>query len=501
MKKETKSPKTPSALLSIVPLVVLIGLMFGVVQMFGGNSLAGPSQLALLAATGISMTIATLVCHVRWAAIEKQIQQTIGSTSVAILVLLVIGMLSGSWMISGVVPTMVCYGIELMSPKFFLLCTCLICSIVSVITGSSWTTVATIGVALMCIGTALGVPNPWTAGAIISGAYFGDKISPLSDTTILAASTCEVPLFTHVRYMLGTTVPSMILTLVIFAVAGFLLNPNGDIDASVYSEGLRSTFNISPLTFIVPIFTILLIARKVPSLVTLFLASMAAAIYALIAQPEVLASIGGGSSFGSIVKGDLIALFGSTSLSTGTPELDSLVSTRGMAGMLNTVWLILCALVFGAVMLASGMLQSITNLIIRGIRNTVGLVSSTVATGIIMNLTTCDQYLSIILTGNMFREAYHQQGCENRLLSRTTEDAATVTSVLIPWNSCGMTQATVLGIATTVYMPYCFFNLISPLMSIAMSIIGRDIAKHIPPQPADKGSYQRKHCGTCSGNI
>ena len=480
MKEKTKSPKSPSPWVAFLPLIVLIALMFIMVRLFGGDSLEGPSQLALLAATGTSMAIAILVCHVKWSVFENQIQKTVGSTSVSILILLAIGLVSGSWMISGVVPTMICYGIEIMSPRFFLLCTCLICSIVSVLTGSSWTTIATIGVALMCIGTALGIPNPWTAGAIISGAYFGDKISPLSDTTILAASTSNVPLFTHIRYMLGTTVPSMTITLVIFTVAGFLLNPVGDINASVYSEGLRSTFHISPFTFIVPIFTAFLIARKVPSLVTLLLGSLAAAIYALIAQPEVLGSIGGGTTFVCLVKGDLIALFGSTALSTGTPELDALVSTSGMAGMLDTVWLILCALLFGATMVASGMLQSITNLIIRGIRNTVGLVSSTVATGLIMNLTTCDQYLSIILTGNMFREAYHRQGCEDRLLSRTTEDAVTVTSVLIPWNSCGMTQATVLGIATTAYLPFCFFNILSPLMSIVKSIIGRDIVKHAP---------------------
>lgn len=477
MKKETDSPKMPSSVVAFVPLIVLITMMFVTVHMFGGDSLAGPSQLALLTATGIAMAIATLGCHVPWATIEKQIEQTVGATSVSILILLSIGLLSGSWMISGVVPTMICYGIELMAPRFFLLCTCLICSIVSVLTGSSWTTVATIGVALMCIGTALGIPAPWTAGAIISGAYFGDKISPLSDTTILAASTSSVPLFTHIRYMLGTTVPSMVITLIIFTVAGFLLPIHGTIDAAVYSDGLRSTFHISPFTFIVPVLTALLIARKVPSLVTLLLGSLAAAIYAFIAQPEVLASIGGGTSTSCLLKGDLISLFGSTALSTGVPELDNLVSTSGMAGMLDTVWLILCALLFGATMVAGGMLQSITNLIIRGIRNTVGLVSSTVATGLIMNLTTCDQYLSIILTGNMFREAYHRQGCEDRLLSRTSEDAVTVTSVLIPWNSCGMTQATVLGIATTAYLPFCFFNLISPLMSIAMSIIGHDIKK------------------------
>lgn len=485
MKEMTNNPKMPSAAVAFLPLIVLIAMVFGMVHMFGSDSLAGPSQLALLTATGMAMAIATLGCHVKWKEIERQIEHTVGSTAVSILILLVIGLLSGSWMISGVVPTMICYGIELMSPKFFLLCTCLICSIVSILTGSSWTTIATIGVALMCIGTALGIPNTWTAGAIISGAYFGDKISPLSDTTILAASTSEVPLFTHIRYMLGTTMPSMTISLVIFAIAGFVLKPNGDIDASVYSDGLRSVFHISPQTLIVPIFTGILIARKVPSLVTLLLGSLAAAVYALIAQPEVLASIGGGSSFASLVKGDLIALFGSTSISTGTPELDELVSTSGMAGMLDTVWLILCALLFGAIMVAGGMLKSITELIIRGIRNTVGLVSSTVATGLIMNLTTCDQYLSIILTGNMFREAYHRQGCEDRLLSRTTEDAVTVTSVLIPWNSCGMTQATVLGIATTAYLPYCFFNLISPLMSITMSIIGRDIVKHTP-QLSDK---------------
>ena len=398
----------------------------------------------------------------------------------SIMILLTIGMLSGAWMISGVVPTMICYGIELLSPRLFLLCTCIICSLVSVLTGSSWTTVATIGVALMGIGGALGMPVSWTAGAIISGAYFGDKISPLSDTTLLASSTAGVPLFTHIRYMLGTTVPSMIITLIIFGVAGFVLTGDGSVNSTAYTEGLRSTFHISAWTLIVPVFTGILIARRVPSFITLSLGALAAVIYALIAQPDVLAQIGGSNAPLDIIKGGLISLFGPTALSTGSPELDALVSTGGMAGMLPTVWLILCALVFGAVMVAGGMLQSITNIIVRGIRGTVGLVSSTVTAGLVMNLTTCDQYLSIILTGNMFKDAYHRQGCEDRLLSRTTEDAVTVTSVLIPWNSCGMTQSTVLGVATLTYLPCCFFNIISPLMSIVVSLTGKGIVKRDP---------------------
>ena len=412
-----------------------------------------------------------------WQYFIDSLKKTIGTTSEAIMILLVIGMIGGSWMAGGVVPTLICYGLEVLSPKFFLFCSCIICAIVSVLTGSSWSTIATIGVALMGIGTMLGISQAWTAGAIISGAYFGDKISPLSDTTVLASSVSGTELFTHIKYMLGTTVPSFLISLAIFLVAGLLMGVASVTTVEAGIEGLHSAYNITPWTLIVPLLTGLLIAKRVPSLATLFISAMAGVASALILQPHVVAEIAGDSTIAGYIKGSSIIIFGSTGIETGNEMLNDLVSTGGMAGMMDTVWLILCALCFGATMVAGRMLESITGALVKHIKRTGSLVTSTVASGLLMNLTTSDQYLSVILTASTFKDIYRKMGYESRLLSRTTEDSVTVTSVLIPWNTCGMTQSTVLGVATIAYLPYCFFNLISPLMSIIMAFIGFKIYK------------------------
>ena len=366
-----------------------------------------------------------------------------------------------------------------MSPQFFLVSACVICALVSLLSGSSWTTVATIGVALLGIGHALGISEAWTAGAIISGAYFGDKMSPLSDTTILASSATGTDLFVHIRYMMLTTGPTFLITATIFLFAGWGSSPETELQVSEYTEGLANTFHISLWTLLVPLLTALLIARRVPSLIVLFSSSVMAGIVALILQPHILCEIAGESvSIATLTRGLAITYYGSTAVETGFPQLNELISTSGMAGMLNTIWLILCAMCFGAAMVASGMIESITKTIVRFIRNRVSLVSSTVGTGIFLNITTGDQFISIVLTADIYKDVYKEQGYESRLLSRTTEDAATVTSVLIPWNTCGMTQSTVLGIPTLTYLPYCFFNLLSPLMSILVAAIGWKIKKH-----------------------
>ena len=367
-----------------------------------------------------------------------------------------------------------------MSPQFFLVSSCIICALVSLLSGSSWTTIATIGVALLGIGHALGVSEAWTAGAIISGAYFGDKMSPLSDTTILASSATGTDLFVHIRYMMFTTMPTFLITITIFFITGLGNTAEAVLHVGEYTNGLAHTFNISLWTLIVPLLTGLLIARRVPSLIVLFASSVMAGIVALILQPHILTEIAHSASqtFNSqfsifnLIKGLAITYFGPTAVETGNASLNDLVSTNGMAGMLNTIWLILCAMCFGASMVASRMIDSITSVVIRFIRNRVSLVSSTVGTGIFLNITTGDQFISIVLNADMYKEVYRQQGYESRLLSRTTEDAATVTSVLIPWNTCGMTQSTVLGVPTITYLPYCFFNLLSPLMSIFIAAIG-----------------------------
>ena len=472
--------RLPHPLVAVIPLVVLIGLLAVIISLFGSDSLEGGSQIALLMGMAVCVSISMAVYDVRWKTFEKQIMKTIGEVSITLVILLTVGMLSGSWMISGVVPTLIYYGIQIMSPQFFLVTSCIICALVSLLSGSSWTTIATIGVALLGIGHALGISEAWTAGAIISGAYFGDKMSPLSDTTILASSATGTDLFVHIRYMVYTTVPSFLITLVIFFFAGLGNDGRAALHISQYTEGLSRTFNISLWTLLIPLLTGVLIARRVPSLITLFTSSVMAGITALILQPHILCQIADSPSLSyaaSLTRGLAITFYGSTSIDTGDASLNDLISTGGMAGMLNTIWLILCAMCFGAAMVASRMIESITRAIVSVVHSRISLVTSTVGTGIFFNITTGDQFISIVLTANMYSNTYREQGYEQKLLSRTTEDAATVTSVLVPWNTCGMTQATVLGVPTLTYLPYCFFNLMSPLMAIFMSIIGWKIKK------------------------
>lgn len=466
--------KIPSPLVSLFPIAFLVGMLFATIHTFGSDALSGGSQISLLATTGMCVFIGMAFYRIPWKDYELAITNNISGVATAIIILLIIGALSGTWMISGVVPTLIYYGMQIIHPDFFLASTCIICALISVMTGSSWTTIATIGIALMGIGKAQGFNEGWIAGAIISGAYFGDKISPLSETTILASSITDVPLFRHIRYMLITTTPSLIITLVIFTVMGFVIETHSTEHMADFAVSLKDTFTITPWLLIVPIVTGILIARKTPSIITLFLSTLLAGICAIIFQPELLREIAGESN---IFKGVMMTFYGSTSLDTGNTMLTDLVSTRGMAGMMDTVWLILCAMCFGGAMTASGMLGSITSVFVRFMKGRVSVVASTVCSGLFLNLTTADQYISIILTGNMFRNIYEKKGYENRLLSRTTEDAVTVTSPLIPWNTCGMTQATILNVSTLTYLPYCFFNIISPLMSILVAAIGYKIVK------------------------
>ncbi len=474
-----KEQKIPSPLVSLVPIVILVLLLFASIYCFGGDALGGASQMCLLITSALCVLVGMAWCGRSWNDFEQAIANNIQGVSTAVIILLTIGALSGAWMVSGVVPTLICYGIQLIHPHLFLACTCLICSIVSVMTGSSWSTIATIGIALMGIGRAQGFDEGWIAGAIVSGAYFGDKISPLSETTVLTSSVTNTPLFTHIRYLMITTVPSMLITLIIFTIAGFSYG-NADMgDMAVYTQKLQEKFHISGWLMVVPLFTAILIARKVPSIITLFLSTALAVLVAIIFQPALLQEIAGhgGNGMKPLFEGSMKVLYGSTQLETGNAEINELIATRGMGGMVNTVWLIICAMCFGGTMTASGMLESVTSVFVRFAKRRVSMVSSTVASGLFLNLTTADQYISIILTGNMFKDVYARNGYESRLLSRTTEDAVTVTSPLIPWNTCGMTQAAVLNVATLTYMPYAFFNIISPLMSIIVAMTGYKIVR------------------------
>ncbi|MGN0195859.1 MAG: Na+/H+ antiporter NhaC family protein [Candidatus Cryptobacteroides sp.] len=465
--------------ISLVPIVVLVGLLALDISIFGSDSILGASQISLLFCAGICIWLSMWLFKTPWKNFETAIKSNIGDVTTAIVILFLIGAISGTWTVSGIVPTFIYYGVKIISPKFFLLTACIICAFVSVMIGSSWTTIATIGIALMGIGKAEGFSDGVIAGAIISGAYFGDKISPLSDTTVMASSINDVPLFTHIRYLLVTTVPSIVITLVLFTILGFSHAGTEAAQIDTYTTTLGSTFNISPWLMIVPILTGIMIARKMPALMVLALSTMLAAVAAVIFQGNIVTGIGSAITAGPLWKvqftGIVETIYNSVNIETGNPDVNSLVASRGMIGMLNTVYLIICAMCFGACMKASGMLHHLASLILPFTKRRTSLVASTVVSGTALNGIVSDQYLAIILTSNIFKDVYEREGYESRLLSRAVEDSATITSPLYPWSSCGMTQATILSVPTLTYMPFCFFNWISPLMSILIASTGYKI--------------------------
>ena len=467
-------------MIAFVPFLVLIALLICCITVFGNATLDGASQVALLIASGTCVLVGWFKKRLDWDVLEREMTEKVANCTPSIIILLLIGAISGTWMVSGIVPTMIYYGMQILHPQWFLVSSCVLCALISLLIGSSWTTVATIGVALMGIGKAHGFDDGWIAGSIISGAYFGDKLSPLSDTTVLASSVSGTPLFTHIRYMLFTTVPAFTLTLLIFLIAGLSMNVAAMGNVSDFADGLNRTFLISPWLLLVPVVVGYMIARRWPSLVVLFLATLLAAIVALIFQEDRLCEIanqGNEPGFMVLYEGAIRACYDSTNINTGNDVLNQLVRTRGMAGMMPTIWLIICAQVFAGALTATGLLKEIMGYILRMVRGTFSLVASTVLSGIFLNITTADQFLSIILTSSMFKESYQKHGLENRLLSRSCEDGCTVTSVLVPWNTCGLTQSTVLGVATIAYLPYCFFNLLSPISSMVVAAFGWKIKK------------------------
>ncbi len=450
--------------LSLIPFIALIALISICVSVFGTDALDGATQVSLLIASAICVAVGYAMKRVEWESLEQEMTDKISTCMPSIIILLLIGAIGGTWMLSGIVPTMIYYGVQVLRPEWFLVSSSLFCALVSLMVGSSWTTVATIGVALMGIGRAHGFDDGWVAGSIITGAYFGDKLSPLSDTTVLASSVSGTPLFTHIRYMMKTTIPTFCVSLLIFTVAGLVMNVSGSGEMNFLNQ-LESTFLISPWLLLVPVLTGVMIARRWPAMVVLFLAALMAAVVAVVWQPSLLSQISEGGWYENIMK----VVYGSTRIETGAPMLDDLVHTNGMAGMMPTVWLIICAQIFGGVVTATGVLRDVMQMIMYFVRGTASLVASTALTGIFCNVALADQFLSIILTSSMFKDVYRDHGYESRLLSRTCEDGATVTSVLVPWNTCGLVQSTVLGVATLAYLPYCFFNLLSPVTSVIVA--------------------------------
>lgn len=473
----------PKLIHGVIPIAFLILFLTLNVIYFGDETLSGANQIALLLASAIGSVIALSLGY-KWSYIRQIIVRTIGSAMPSMLILMLIGALAGTWMISGVVPTLIYYGLKILHPKIFLFATVVITALVSLATGSSWSTVATMGVALLGIGNALGFNHAIIAGAIVSGAYFGDKMSPLSDTTNLAPAMAGTDLFTHIKYMTITTVPSLIITLLIFLVIGLRFEPQGNVDVQTTMNTLTYTFNITPWLLLVPIFLIVVIVRKTPPLPSIMLGVLLGGAFALIFQPHIIEQVSGvtdsypQAGYMAVMK----SMFGKVSINSGDAQMNELLTTQGMAGMLNTIWLIMTAMIFGGVMESAGLLVKITEVIIRFAKSTASLIASVVVSCLFFNITASDQYISIVVPGRMFAKTFRKRGYKPELLSRTLEDSGTVTSVLIPWNTCGATQAAVLGVPTFSYAPYAFFNIISPFMSVLIATIGFKIRRYTPEE-------------------
>ncbi|HNP94924.1 MAG TPA: Na+/H+ antiporter NhaC [Cyclobacteriaceae bacterium] len=484
----TPDKKKPSLLQALIPIVVLIALLSTNVIVLGTDATNGANQIGLLLAAAVAGIVSIRLGYT-WGDIESSMLKSINSAMGAMLILLMIGSLSGTWLLSGIVPAMIYYGLKILNPTIFLFAACIACAVVSLATGSSWTTVATIGIALLGIGKALGLHEGVIAGAIVSGAYFGDKMSPLSDTTNLAPAMAGTDLFTHIKYMVITTVPSIGLTLLIFLVWGFVQDTSAvTTNTDSVLRTIENSFNLNPLLFLVPAVVVYLIVKKMPALPALLIGSLLGGVFAVIFQPDVVNQISGiegnylESSFTAVMR----ALTTTINVQTDNQMITDLLTGRGMAGMLNTIWLILTAMIFGGVMESCGLLHRIAEEIIRFAHSTGSLVASTAATCVFFNITASDQYMAIAVPGRMFSDTYRERGYKPELLSRTLEDSGTVTSVLVPWNTCGATQAGVLGVATMVYAPYTFFCLISPFMTVLQAYLNYKIRRidDVSPQQA-----------------
>lgn len=463
---------------ALLPVIILVAMLAYNVYVFGDDALSGSNQFILL----LGGAVAALVGFrnkVSYKTMIAEVAENVKSTSGAILILLMVGALAGTWLISGIIPAMIYYGLQVLNPTIFLAATLIICAVISIATGSSWTTAATVGIALIGIGEALGISLGITAGAVLSGAYFGDKMSPMSDTTNLAPAMAGTDLFTHIKYMAYTTVPTIVVTLIVFVILGFFQNATGKADVDTLLTDIDAAFNISPWLFLVPIIVIVLIIKKTPPLVALLAGTILGGIFALIFQPEVVAQVAEVEQldFNSAYKGVLKSITVETSVATENEALADLFTAGGMAKMLGTIWLILCAMVFGGVMDAIGALARISSFMLNLFDSIFGLFASTVFTCIGLNFTASDQYLAIVVPGKMYAKAYKDKGLAPENLSRTLEDSGTVTSVLIPWNTCGAYHSGVLGVPVFDYAFYAIFNWLSPFMTLLFAAFQIKIKK------------------------
>ena len=463
---------------SLFPIFLLIIFLSFNVYVYGDDAMGGSNQFILLlgAAAGIGLGVFK---GFKFSNMMSQVAENLKSVTGAIVILLFVGALSGTWLISGIIPSMIYYGLNILHPSIFLPSCLIICAIISIATGSSWTTSATVGIALIGISKAIGIPVEMSAGAIISGAYFGDKLSPLSDTTNLAPAISGSDLFTHIKYLTITTVPTITISLIIFIILNFYMISSGPTDNTVLLEAINQTFNITPLIFIVPFIVIVLIIKKTPPIIALFTGTILGAIFALIFQQDILTQLSNSNSL--TFEGAYSAIINSitvdTNIESGNSELNDLFTSGGMLGMMNTIWLVISAMVFGGVMESIGALKTITTSLLNLGKSTFSLFASTAGSCLAINLTTSDQYLAIVIPGKMFEKAFKEKNLAPENLSRTLEDTGTVTSVLIPWNSCGAYQSGVLGVSVLDYFFYAIFNWLSFFMTLIVAGFNYKIKK------------------------
>jgi NhaC family Na+:H+ antiporter len=467
--------KAPTLLQALVPVAVLVGLLAASVYLFGDGSSQGPNQIALMLSAGVGAILGVRLGY-PWKELERGIVRGISLSMGAMLILLVVGALIGTWILSGVVPTMIYYGLKTLSPVIFYAATCVICAFVSIATGSSWTTASTIGIALVGVATAQDLNLGLTAGAIISGAYFGDKMSPLSDTTNLAPAVAGTELFVHIRHMMWTTIPSLIMALVGFGVIGWMSPiPEQARDLDAILDALEDSFVIGPHLLLPAALVLGLVWRRVPAFPAILIGAVVGAVFAFFFQPRAVLAFVGETDLPrglALVKGCWTALFDGFTLSSGNQALDDLLTRGGVSSMLNTVWLILSAMMFGAVLETTKMLEKLAASVLSMVSSTGTLIAATLASSATMNVIASDQYIAIVLPGRMFRAEYRRRRLHPKNLSRALEDAGTLTSPLIPWNTCGAFMAGTLGVPVFTYLPYCFFNLLNPLVSAAYGFTG-----------------------------
>lgn len=458
---ETKMKKQATVLHALIPIVFLIGSL-----MYTIFVLEGSPHIPLVLSACVAAAVAMLGLGYSWSELEEGMVETIKMSMGAIIILLVIGMIIGTWILGGVVPAMIYYGLQILSPSIFLVTACLLCCIVSLATGSSWTTAGTVGIALIGIGTSLQIPMEITAGAIISGAYFGDKMSPLSDTTNLAPAMAGTTLFEHIRHMVYTTGPALIISLVIYGVMGIKFGGN-ELDASAIQQvldGLSASFNINPILLLAPVLVIVMVVLKVPAIPGLFGGTLLGALMAVVFQGADLGGIISSMNDGFVSE-------------SGIEVIDTLLTRGGLQSMMFTVSLILCAMCFGGVMEKAGFLEAVARAILKFAHSTGSLVLATIITIIAINILAGDQYLSIVIPGRMYKGIFDERGLHPKNLSRCLEDAGTLTSPLVPWNTCGSFMSTTLGVATLAYAPFCFLNLINPFISIFYGFTGITMEK------------------------